>query len=107
MRSLVTRQVQSPAPSRPPVACILLSSFLFLLVCFKPTPIAAQCAGIVSTPGAAADCAAHAIPVDTVAKLYPVYPYTLADLIDIAEHNNPLTRIVWDRAQRKADALGV
>jgi outer membrane protein TolC len=67
----------------------------------------AQCAGIVSTPGAAADCAAHAIPVDTVAKLDPGHPYTLAELIDIAEHNNPRTRIVWERAKQKADELGI
>jgi outer membrane protein TolC len=67
----------------------------------------AQCAGIVSTPGAAADCAAHAIPVDTVAKLDPAHPYTLAELIDIAEHNNPRTRIVWERAKQKADELGI
>jgi outer membrane protein len=107
MRSLVRRQVQSPAPSRPPVACILLSSFLFLLVCFEPTPMAAQCAGIVSTPGAAADCAAHAIPADTVANLDPSHPYTLAELIDIAEHNNPRTRIVWERAKQRAEELGI
>src|SRR5882757_8490652 len=107
MRSLVRRQVQSPAPSRPPVACILLSSFLFLLVCFKPTPMAAQCAGIVSTPGAAADCAAHALPAATVARLDPSHPYTLAELIDIAEHNNPRTRIVWERAKQKAEELGI
>jgi len=55
--------------------------------------IRAQCAGIASTPGAAAECAAHAIPVDTVAKLDPAHPYTLAELIDIGEHNNPRTRI--------------
>jgi outer membrane protein TolC len=67
----------------------------------------AQCAGIVSAPGAAADCAAHAIPVDTVAKLDPGHPYTLAELIDIAEHNNPRTRIVWERAKQKADELGI
>jgi outer membrane protein TolC len=69
--------------------------------------IGAQCAGIASTPGAAADCAAHSIPLDTVAKLDPTHPYTLAELIDIAEHNNPRTRIVWERAKQKADELGI
>jgi outer membrane protein TolC len=28
-------------------------------------------------------------------------------LIDIAEHNNPRTRIVWERAKQKADELGI
>jgi outer membrane protein len=69
--------------------------------------ISAQCAGLASTPGAAADCAAHAIPLDAVAKLDPTHPYTLAELIDIAEHNNPRTRIVWERAKQKADELGI
>jgi outer membrane protein TolC len=45
--------------------------------------------------------------VDTVAKLDPGHPYTLAELIDIAEHNNPRTRIVWERAKQKADELGI
>jgi len=45
--------------------------------------------------------------VDTVAKLDPTHPYTLAELIDIAEHNNPRTRIVWERAKQKADELGI
>jgi outer membrane protein TolC len=45
--------------------------------------------------------------MDTVAKLEPAHPYTLADLIDIAEHNNPRTRIVWERAKQKADELGI
>jgi outer membrane protein TolC len=31
----------------------------------------------------------------------------LAELIDIAEHNNPRTRIAWERAKQKADQLGI
>jgi len=31
----------------------------------------------------------------------------LAELIDIAEQDNPLTRILWERAKQRADALGV
>lgn len=81
--------------------------FLLALACLGPKTSIAQCAGIASTPGAAADCAAHAVPMDTVIQLDPVHPYTLAELIDIAEHNNPHTRIVWERAKQKADALGV
>jgi outer membrane protein TolC len=45
--------------------------------------------------------------VDSVAKLDPTHLYTLAELIDIAEHNNPRTRIVWERAKQKADELGI
>lgn len=106
VRSLVTRRAQPQAPLKQPGLCILLS-FLFVFAWLRPMTLRAQCAGIASTPGAAADCAAHAIPVDTVAKLDAAHPYTLAELIDIAEHNNPRTRIVWERAKQRADELGI
>jgi outer membrane protein len=107
MRSLVTRRSQPLAPLKRGGPCILVLSFLFIFACCRPATMSAQCAAIASTPGAAAECAAHAIPVDTVAKLDPAHPYTLAELIDIAEHNNPRTRIVWERAKQKADELGI
>src|ERR1700731_1599381 len=107
MWSPVTRHAQPLSPSKRPGPCILLLSFHSVFACCRPITLRAQCAGIASTPSAAADCAAHAIPVDTVAKLDPAHPYTLAELIDIAEHNNPRTRIVWERAKQKADELGI
>jgi outer membrane protein len=67
----------------------------------------AQCAGVASTPRAAADCAAHTIPEEKIASLDNAHAYTLAELIDIAEHNNPRTRIVWERAKQKAEQLGI
>jgi len=83
--------------------------WLGMLVCawFGSVMAGAQCDGLVSTPGAAAECAAHGVPLDTVASLDPAHAYTLAELIDIAEHNNPHTRIVWERAKQRAEALGV
>jgi outer membrane protein TolC len=80
---------------------------ILVFSCLRPITLRSQCAGVASTPAAAADCAAHSIPFDTIATLDPVHPYTLAELIDIAEHNNPHTRIVWERAKQKAEALGV
>jgi outer membrane protein len=65
------------------------------------------CAGIAATPATAADCAAHSTPVATVAALDPNRTYTLTELIDLAEHNNPRTRIAWERAKQRANALGV
>lgn len=67
----------------------------------------AQCTGIASTPGVAADCAAHAIPLSAVASLDVAHPYSLAELIDVAERNNPRTRIAWERARQRAEELGV
>jgi outer membrane protein len=37
----------------------------------------------------------------------PVKTYSLAELIDIAESNNPETRVAWERARAKAASLGV
>ena len=67
----------------------------------------AQCAGLASTPRAASDCVARSIPIEKIATIDPNRSYTLAELIDIAEHNNPRTRIVWERAKQKADQLNI
>lgn len=66
-----------------------------------------QCAGVATTPRAASDCAAHQIPSGKIATLDPEHPYSLAELVDIAEHNNPRTRVVWERAKQKAEQLGI
>ena len=67
----------------------------------------AQCDGNVSTPRASADCTAASTPQTKVATLDPQHAYTLAELIDIAEHNNPQTRVVWERAKQRAAQLGI
>jgi outer membrane protein len=67
----------------------------------------AQCAGQASTPEAAADCTARGIPQDKIASLDPAHRYTLAELVDIAEHNNPRTRVAWELAKQRADQLGI
>jgi TolC family type I secretion outer membrane protein len=66
-----------------------------------------QCAGELSTPDKAASCTARATPEATIASLDPKRAYSLAELIDIAEHNNPATRIAWERAKQRAEQLGM
>jgi outer membrane protein len=80
---------------------------LFVLISGLPRSSASQCTGIASTPQAAADCAAHATPMGTVAPLDAAHTYSLAELIDLAERNNPQTRIAWERARQSAEELGV
>jgi len=80
---------------------------ILLLFAWLPAPARAQCAGDVSTPRGAADCTAASTPQANVVSLDPNRPYTLAELIDIAEHNNPRTRIVWERAKQRAAQLGI
>jgi outer membrane protein len=84
------------------IVCWLFIVFLW------PSQIGlAQCAGMATTPRAAADCVAHMTPEDKTTSLDPAHSYTLAELIDIAEHNNPRTRIVWERAKQRANQLGI
>jgi Outer membrane protein len=67
----------------------------------------AQCSSTASTPQAAADCAARSTPQNKIATLDASHPCSLAELIDIGEHNNPTARIAWERAKQKAESLGI
>jgi outer membrane protein len=80
---------------------------LSLLLAFSAAQAQGQCAGEVSSPAAVADCDARETPREGVAILDPVRPYTLAELIDIAEHHNPATRTIWERAKQRARELGL
>jgi outer membrane protein len=86
--------------------CRLMPLLVFVLA-LRPQAGLAQCAGVASTPRSASDCVAHAVPMDRVTVLDPNHAYTLAELIDIAEHNNPRTRIVWEQAKQRANQLGI
>jgi outer membrane protein len=70
-------------------------------------PVHAQCTALATTSQAAADCARRSVPVDRTALIDSARPYPLAELIDIAETNNPRTHIVWERAKQAADRLGI
>src|SRR5579862_386707 len=83
-----------------------LTLFSLVLAC-APALVRAQCAGDVSTPRGAADCTASATPQSTTASLDAKHSYTLAELIDLAEHNNPRTRVAWERAKQRAAQLGL
>ena len=80
--------------------------FLSLVLAFSAARALGQCAGTVSSPAAVANCAARETPREGPATLDPVHPYTLAELIDVAEHHNPGTRTIWERAKQKARELG-
>ncbi len=81
--------------------------FLSLLFALSTLRASGQCAGKVSSPAAVSDCAARETPREGAAILDPAHPYTLAELIDIAEQHNPSTRAVWERAKQKARELGL
>jgi outer membrane protein len=80
---------------------------LSLLVVFSAARAQGQCAGNVSSPADTAGCAVREIPREGKAILDPAHPYTLAELIEVAEHHNPITRTIWERAKQKARELGL
>jgi outer membrane protein len=95
---LMQRSGRKPSPH--------VSVLILLLSCFTRSG-SSQCAAIASTPNAAADCAAHSVPLGAVTPLDAAHTYSLAELIDLAERNNPRTRIAWERARQRADELGI
>ena len=82
---------------------------LLMQASFAASGVLAQtiCSGTALDPASAANCAAGTIPVATVARLDPSHIYSLPELIDLAEHNNPRTRIAWERAKQRANELGI
>ena len=84
-----------------------LASRLLVLWSWASFRALGQCAGIATTPAAAADCAAHAVAQDHMATIDPGHPCALAELVDIVERNNPRRRILWERAKQRAEALGI
>jgi outer membrane protein len=75
--------------------------------CCLATRAQAQCAGQAGTPQAASDCAAQFQGSNALMPLDLAHSYSLAELIDLAEHNNPKTRVSWERAKQSADRLGI
>jgi outer membrane protein TolC len=78
-----------------------------VLICWLCQSASSQCTGTASTPELAADCAARAIPSGVVTPLDAAHTYSLAELVDLAERNNPLTRIAWEHARQRAEELGI
>src|SRR5262245_53667599 len=68
---------------------------------------AAQCSGVVSNPNEASLCASFAIPDPKVTTIDWQHRYSLAELIDIGERNNPKTRTTWERTKQQAKLLGI
>src|SRR6266566_10116793 len=49
----------------------------------------------------------HQVEGGSHVSIYPRKIYSLAELIDIAERNNPETRVAWERARQAAAAVGL
>lgn len=66
-----------------------------------------QCQATVGTVETTARCVMRSSAPTQKADIDPNRPYTLPELIDIAESNNPQTRMAWESAKQAADLLGL
>lgn len=81
---------------------LFTAAIIFMAACHD-SQLRSQCAGMIGTSSDTVRClAVHAAPV-TVAQLDPEKAYSLTALIDVAESNNPRTRIAWEQARQAAE----
>jgi outer membrane protein TolC len=92
------------APRSIRLLCILLIGAFFPLC---TSFVAAQCVGTISDLSTAATCTAKTAAPKALATIDPQRRYRLEELIDIAETNNPRTRIAWERAKQAAEGVGI
>ena len=82
-------------------------AFLLATLATHSPSLLAQCQGQVASIATAASCTASSTPLAAEAKIDAAHPYRLEELIDLAERNNPQTRIAWESAKQAADRLGI
>ena len=89
------------------IVCAAACGFALLSSLSLRAPAQQPCAAVATTAAAAADCARTHVPIDKAAELDTAHSYSLAELIDIAELNNPQTHIAWEHARQAAENLGL
>ncbi len=90
-----------------PVWASLAWTYIFLLLLSAGDKRAsAQCEGPITSLKVAARCTARSSVPMSKAEIDPAKPYRLEELIDIAETNNPRTRIAWETAKQAANGWG-
>jgi len=88
-------------------ASLACSCVLCLLLSAAAKRASAQCEGQITSLEVAARCTERSSVPMSRAEIDPTKSYRLEELIDIAETNNPRTRIAWEQAKQAADRLGI
>ena len=95
-------------PDWPNFRRVLAALYAMLLLWSTGAPRAhAQCQGELKPLEVAASCTARNNATMSKADIDPMRPYSLEELIDIAETSNPRTRIAWESAKQAAERLGI
>jgi outer membrane protein len=85
---------------------IRIAALLAILATTTPC-VSAQCQGKVATLASVANCTARVNLPATELKIDPAHPFRLEELIDLAERNNPETRMAWESARQAAERMGI
>jgi len=93
-------------PSKTPPTCLDVVVLCLFLLAIAPC-VFGQCQSTITTVAAAAKCTANFDVPLSQTQIDPKKPYRLEELIDIAETNNPRTRIAWEAAKQAADRIGI
>jgi outer membrane protein len=91
----------------PVILAYVSGILLYLPVLFGGQSASAQCQASVGSVEGTAKCTARTSAPTLTANLDPKRSYSLDELIDIAESNNPKTRIAWESAKQAAEHLGI
>lgn len=89
------------------IASLLISS---LMACANPAlreGAAGNSAVRRDAPSITPDFSLSRIAAPALSQLQPAHPYSLPELIDLAQQANPLTRIAWLEAEQAALATGM
>ena len=72
-----------------------------------PAPTSPSVPAVASAPQSGAAISVDAVPPVTTTPIDAARRYDLADLIDLAQRNNPDTRDAWEQARQAALAVGL
>src|SRR3974390_2435645 len=91
----------------PILLAFVSGTLMYLPVFFGAQSASGQCQATVASVEAAAKCTSRTSAPGRIANIDPKKSYSLEELIDIAESNNPQTRVAWESAKQAAENLGI
>ena len=82
---------------------------IFILLCGPPIALSQQAPAVPNRPWEGTPKMQPAVPPrhPPVFVPDPLKVYTLPELVDVAEQNNPETRVAWENAKARAAELGI
>ena len=86
---------------------VFTGAMLFVLTCAQGQVVPAEAGKPWQPPSGFASKQREAAEQDRRTEIDADHPYTLPELLDLAEHHNPATRASWENARAAAARLGI